>query len=180
MVNVRNSTRPSMFEKPAELVTAAGVCAYAGWLNVSIGVWVGAATLPAVRRVLRMSSEQAVRFPEGRSSVIFVLDQVQAPTPEAQEEMKKFYGRDGFACFAIVLEGTGFWASGIRSMANNAQRTATAGLVQRVSTTIEEVVSWLPPQHLARTGTTLPPDEFRRQLLAAREHCETLARVPEP
>jgi hypothetical protein len=163
-------------ERPTELVTQPGVCAYDGWMNVTIGVWVGQATLPAVRRVLRMSSEQAQRYPQGRSSVIFVLDQLQAPTPEAQEELKKFYGTDGFACFAIVVEGTGFWASGIRSMANNAQRTASSGVMQRVSTTVEEVVSWLPAVHLARTGVTLPLDEFRRNLLAAREQCARRAR----
>lgn len=177
MAKVRNSIPSAFLERPIELVTQPGVCAYDGWMNVSIGVWVGQATLPVIRRVLRMSSEQVQRFPEGRSSVIFILDQLQAPTPEAQEEMKKFYGTEGFACFAIVVEGTGFWASGMRSMANNnAQRTASSGVVQRVSTTIDEVVSWLPALHLARTGVTLPLDEFRRNLLAAREHCATRAR----
>jgi hypothetical protein len=176
MAKVRNSILAASMERPIELVTQPGVCAYDGWINVSIGVWVGHATLPAVRRVLRMSSEQAQRYPQGRSSVIFVLDQVQAPTPEAQEELKKFYGNDGFACFAIVLEGTGFWASGIRGMAANAQRTASSGVVQRVSTTIDEVVGWLPAQHLARTGVTLPLDEFRRNLLTARESCARRAR----
>jgi len=176
MAKVRNSIPSGFLERPIELVTQPGVCAYDGWMNVSIGVWVGQATLPAVRRVLRMSSEQAQRYPQGRSSVIFVLDQLQAPTPEAQEELKKFYGTDGFAGFAIVVEGTGFWASGIRSMANNAQRTASSGVVQRVSTTIDEVVSWLPALHVARTGVTLPPDEFRRNLISAREHCARRAR----
>lgn len=175
MAKLRNSIPSPSFERPIELVTQPGVCAYDSWMNVSIGVWVGQSTLPAVRRVLRMSNEQSERFPQGRSSVIFVLDQLPAPTPEAQDEAKKFYGKDGFACFGIVVEGTGFWASGIRSMANNAQRTATKGVVQLVSTSIEEVVSWLPAPHLARTGVTLPPDEFRRALLASRERCATRA-----
>jgi len=130
----------------------------------------GQAPAPAVRRVLGMSSELAQRHPEGRSSVIFVLDQVLAPTPEAQELLKSIYGADGFACFGILLEGTGFWASGIR-MATNVQRTSSTGIVQRVSTTVEDLVTWLPAVHLARTGVTLAPDDLRRALLWSRQHC---------
>jgi hypothetical protein len=154
---------------PRELRIAPGVYAYYGWKNVSVGVWVGQAVKSAVSGLVEMSYEMAKNHPTGRSSVVFVLDQLPGPTADAQEEMKRVYSSGGLECTAIILEGTGFWASGIRSMTNNVRRDAATSTLLRVNTSIEEVIEWLPPAHLEHTGVTLPAPDFQRALVTIRE-----------
>jgi hypothetical protein len=156
--------------------TERGVYAYDSWKNLSIGVWVGQATLPAVRRLHQMSIELSRSHPLGRSSVVFVLDQLPAPTPEAQQEMQHVYDSEGLACASIVLEGSGFWASGIRGMTSSVHRASAGSVVLRVSTSIEEVVAWLPAVHLQRTGVALGGEEFRQALISVREKGAARAR----
>jgi len=173
MATIRHSTRPATSTDSSiltlELRTEPGVYAYDLWQNISIGVYVGQATLTAVRRLNDMSREMSQRYPDGRSSVVFVLDQLLGPTPEAQVEMKRVVESEGLACMCIVIEGTGFWASGIRSMANNVKREVTTGVQHRVFTTIDEVVTWMPPLHRDMTGVVLDPSEFRRALASVRQ-----------
>lgn len=151
-----------------------GTVAYDLWQNISIGVWIGQATLSAVKSVFTMSERMAVDFPMGRSSVVFVLDQVAAPTAEARVELDKVYASPGLACTAIVLEGSGFWASAIRSMSANLARGGQA--VVRAHTSVDEVVQWMPEEHCARTGVAVPPDDLKRALLFARRAAEARAR----
>jgi hypothetical protein len=156
------------------LWTERDVAAFDLWQNISIGVWVGQATLPAVRALLRMSERMESSFPSGRSSVLFVLDQVAAPTPEARAELAKVYASPGLACTAIVLEGSGFWASAIRSMSSNLARAGSVTL--RVNTSIDEVVQWFPAEHRARTGVALQSNDMKRALMHARRAAEQRAR----
>ena len=151
------------------------VFAYCGWRNFSIGVWVGQATLPAVEGMLRMSEDLELRFPNGRSSVLFVTDKVPAPTQEARQAFARAY-TPKLSCMAMVLEGDGFWASGIRSMSANVHRSADTPALLRVNNDIEQVVAWLPQQHLAHTGVNVSADELARVLRSARAEAEALAR----
>ena len=180
MTKSRHSLRPSTPSielSLRELRTEPGIYAYDGWKNVSIGVWVGQATLPAVQRLLEMCNEQERAHPDGRSSVVFVLDQLPGPLPEAQRAMAEVYSSEGLTCAAVILEGTGFWASGIRGMASNLLRTSSGTLALNVFTSIDEAVSWLPPIHQSRTGVALPADDFRRALAYVREKGAARARA---
>lgn len=152
-----------------ELRVVPDVFAYYAWKNVTIGVYVGQLTVPAVHRLLDMSSEIARAYPSGRSSVVFVLDQLPGPTLEAQKEMKRIYEIEGLKCTATILEGTGFWASAIRSMTANLHRAADTGMTVRVNTSLEEVLAWLPQVHARATAIALPVEEFRIALRYARE-----------
>lgn len=172
-----SSSTTSTSSEPRVLQTFPGVFGYSAWKNLSVGVWVGQATVPAVRCLLEMSEELVLRHPEGRSSVVFVLDQLPAPTPEAQLELARVYGRPGLACMATVLEGSGFWASGIRSMTNNMKRGAPGSLVGRVNTTVDEVIAWLPSEHERQTGVRLSPEELRAVLATVRVEAEARARA---
>lgn len=145
---------------------------YSCWQNLTLAVWVGQATGHAARSLGEISREMIRRHPEGHSSVVFILDKIPAPTPEAREVLDKvFHARNDLSCVAVVIEGSGFWASGMRSLMGNTHR-ASAGAtstVLRLNTEIDEVVDWLPPEHLRRTGVELDPEEFRRVLRQARE-----------
>lgn len=145
---------------------------YSSWQNLTLAVWVGQATGPSVRSLGEISREMVRRHPEGHSSVVFILDKIPAPTPEAREVLDKvFHSRNDLACVSVVIEGSGFWASGMRSLMGNSHR-ASAGAtstVLRLNTAINEVIEWLPAEHLRRTGVELDPAEFSRVLWQVRE-----------
>ena len=152
------------------------VFAYLGWRNFSIGLWVGQATLAAVESLLCISDDQESRFPNGRSSVVFVADKVPAPTPEARERFARVY-TPKLLCTAMVLEGDGFWASGLRSMGANVHRSAETTSLFRVNNEIEQVLTWLPQQHSALTGVNVTAEQLGGVLRRARTEAEALARA---
>lgn len=145
---------------------------YSSWQNLTIAVWVGQATGASVRALGEISREMIRRHPEGHSSVVFILDKIPAPTPEAREILDKvFHSRNDLSCVSVVIEGSGFWASGMRSLMGNTHR-ASAGATStalRLNTTIEEVVEWMPEAHLRRTGVEIDPVEFGKALRQVRE-----------
>lgn len=164
-----SARRPS--SDTSELVplrTEPGTYAYDLWRNLTIGVWVGAATLEAVRGLAEVTKLASTLYPGKRSAVTFVLDQLPAPPPDAQAELSRVYAFDGLACSVLLLEGTGFWASAIRSMSVNNHRAASTTKSLYIATSLDEVVAWLPEVHQRLTGVTLRPDELRHALSLAR------------
>jgi hypothetical protein len=151
---------------------------YSEWQNLTLAVWVGQATGAAARSLGGISREMIARHPQGHSSIVFILDKLPAPTPEAREVLDKvFHARNDLSCVAVVIEGSGFWASGMRSLMGNTHRAVSGATstVLRLNTTIDEVVEWLPAEHLRRTGVELEPEELRRVLHDVRERGAVLA-----
>jgi hypothetical protein len=143
---------------------------YSIWRNVSIGVWAGQANLEAVQRVALISHHMLKQHPEGHSSVVFVLPGAPAPTPEAQVAFSRVFDprNTDLACTAIVVEGEGFWASGIRSSITRMRLGAPGTVKLRVHDTLAEVLEWFPIQHAKCTGVTLDRAQLKRVLLLAR------------
>ncbi len=144
---------------------------YSAWNNVSIGVWADQATLEAAQRVLQMSKWMTQRYPQGHSNVIFVLDGTPAPTPEANQAFAHVHDPNvsHLSCLGILIEGSGFWASGIRSAITN-QRLSSQGKVRvRVSDKTDELIEWFLPEHAALTGAKFSPVEFRSALMMLRK-----------
>jgi hypothetical protein len=161
---------PTLFVRP-------GRCHFSMYRNLWIGVWVGQADLPSVQGQLKVSNEMAARHPGGHSSVSFILDGLAGPTPEAQPTLKKvFAARAALGCAGIVLEGSGFWASGLRGMLNNAHREAGSRLMLKIETSVEQLVTWLAEEHSECTGVEIPPLQLCEVLLRARQHGEQAAR----
>lgn len=153
-----------------DLRTEPGAYYYGAWQGISVGVWVGQATLPAVHGLIEFGSVLARLYPGGHSSIVFILDKVAAPTPEARDLLERVMSaRSTLACSAIVLEGSGFWASGIRSMLGNTHRAASGNVLLRVVTTIDEVINWLPSEHARLTGIRVDTHELRSVLSQVRE-----------
>jgi hypothetical protein len=153
------------------VVVVPGVLHYNSWKNVSIGVWVGQATLTAVESLISFGRQIVQLYPGGHSSVVFILDKVAAPTPDAREVFSQFFSaRSTLQCNAVILEGSGFWASGLRSMIANTHRSATGSVKLRVGTSVDEVLEWFPEEHARLTGIELDRSELRTELLYSREH----------
>jgi hypothetical protein len=164
------SFRPPPAPSSALLVEP-GVYHYSAWQNINIGVWVGQATLRAAQGLLLIGKEMSRRYPGGHSSIVFVLDRLPAPTPEARELLGQlFKAGSELACTAVILEGSGFWASGLRSMIANMHRTAAGAVRLRVGTSVDEALDWFPAEHERCTGIMVDVAQLRMALLSAREH----------
>jgi hypothetical protein len=152
------------------LAVERGRCHFSAYRNIAIGVWVGQANSAAAEAALRVAKEMPKRCPGGHSSVAFLLDGLPGPLPEALPLLAKLFAkRSDLACTAMVLEGSGFWASGLRSMVNNSRREGGGETPLKMGTSIAEIVSWLSTQHAQKTGVLLAPDELTEALTFARQ-----------
>lgn len=147
-----------------------GVFRFSLWRNVSVTLWTAQATYATGERVLRVSRQLNRQLPEGRSQVLIVKDGTLAPDQETSEMMAEIYDPrvSRIVCMVAVLEGSGFWASSIRGRMTH-MRLAVGGVTAlSAHENIEGVVSWLPAEHVKRTGVRLNPDELRSMLLGVR------------
>jgi hypothetical protein len=144
---------------------------YSAWNNVSVGVWSDQATLEAAQRVIRVSKWMTQEYPQGHSNIIFVLAGAPAPTPDANEVFSRVYDEkfSHLSCLGIVLEGSGFWASRIRSSITSMRISVPGKVRVRVSDDVDELLEWFLPEHNQGTGVKLSLGELRRALLALRE-----------
>lgn len=140
------------------------------WQNVTITLWTAQATMAAGHRILKLSRELQREFPQGRSQVMIVSAGTLAPDDATTELLKEIYDpkRSGIVCIAAVLEGEGFWASGIRGRMTNMRIAAGGGMAMRTQDTLEEVATWMPEEHAKRTGVQLDPATLTEVLLASR------------
>jgi hypothetical protein len=143
---------------------------YSIWSNVSLSVWADQATLAAAQRVLAISKRIVKDYPEGHSSVVFILAGAPAPTPEAAAIFGKLYdpANSQIACMGVVLEGDGFWASVMRSTFTRLRMAAPGSLKLRVFESIDQLADWLPDEHAERTGVQLDRTQLRATLHAVR------------
>jgi hypothetical protein len=171
MVAVRPASLfPASTEQLSSLRVERDHVSYSLYQNISIAVWVGQATLPVVKAVLEVTQDMIARFPGGHSSVAFVLDGLPAPPTDAQAVLTKaFEKRSQLMVTAIVLEGSGFWASGLRGMLNNTHREANSNTALKIVTHVDPLVGWFAEEHAARTGVVIAPMVLRDVLLYARQ-----------
>jgi hypothetical protein len=144
---------------------------YSLWRNITVGVWADQATTEAAQRVLELSRSLAKAHENGHSNVLFVLNNVAPPTPEANQIFTQMhdYKVSGLACLAIVIEGSGFWASAMRSTITGARIARPGSMRLGVADDIEQVLEWLPAEHSARTGVKVTEAELRSVLLTLRD-----------
>jgi len=81
--------------------------------------------------------------------------------------------RPSLVCVATVFEGGGFWASALRSIATGMRMVAPRSFSWRINSDIDEIVDWIPDEHVKRTGVRLNRRQFVSALKNARRHQET-------
>ena len=148
------------------LDTEPGAFIFGSWKNVFVGVWESQATMPAVERMVRATNVVNDLYPNGRSTIHIVANGADLPTAEVRTHfvnaLKKNAGQ--LACVAVVVGGTGFWTSALRSFVTGLRWLAPRSFDFRMSTTIEEVAQWLPAEHGKRTGVDLDPRRLAQVL----------------
>jgi hypothetical protein len=151
------------------LAVERGRCHFSVYRNVAIGVWVAQANRAAAETALRVAKEMSVRCPGRHSSVAFLIDGLPGPMPEAIPALSKLWEkRPDLACSAMIIEGAGFWASGLRSMINNMRREAGGEVPVNIGSSIDQVVEWLSAENARHTGELIEPAELSDALAFAR------------
>ena len=140
------------------------------WGNVAITVWGTQGTGPLVDRHAGCLAELALRYPGGFSSLHITGRQAPLPTPEARAKLSEILEQyqHSLACVGVVLEGSGFWASAIRSFIVGLRLLGPRAVDLQVRASIAEVANWLPAPHRERTGFEIDGRELDRVLRQAR------------
>jgi len=160
------------------LAVAPGRCHFSVYRNVAIGVWLAQADREAAEMALAVAKEMAKRFSGMHSSAAFLVDGIPGPLPEAMPALTKLWAkRPDLACTGMVIEGGGFWASGLRSMINNTRREGGGEVPVKIGNAIADVADWLSTENARRTGVIIEPDELAQALSYARKLAE-MTRTP--
>ncbi|HLK41203.1 MAG TPA: hypothetical protein VKU41_30840 [Polyangiaceae bacterium] len=146
-----------------------GEFVFARWRNVLIAVWRRTISGPHVSRFTKAVETMAAQFPGRRSNVHIVAAGTGLPSEEARlrlaASMRRYKG--SLACVAVVLCGTGFWASAFRAAVSGIRLLAPGAFGFHPMESVDQVVGWLPTEHERLTGVKLDPEELRLALDAA-------------
>jgi hypothetical protein len=139
------------------------------WQNVVFVVWQAQATGPAVARLSRISHTMKAQHPERVTYVHIIQDRAGLPTTEARGALVTLMKELGehIANAAVVVGGTGFWASTMRSTITGMRFIAPRAFELRLHGSVAEIVEWLPKAHRERTGVAIAPTELHRFLRLA-------------
>ena len=146
------------------------------WKNVAITLWFGAATTESCVSLERGCRKQAAEHPQGLSLVnIMIPGGRSMPGAAVRAELSRIL-RDHSqhaAAIAVIIPGSGFWASALRSMVVALSMLRPRDMQLSIFGSAPPLVEWLLPLHAARTGVQLQAAE----LLAALREAEREALV---
>jgi len=144
-------------DDPIVLDTEPGAFLFGSWKNLFIAIWESQPTMPGVDRMFRATTVMNGLHPSGRSTVHIIASGAGLPTSEVRAHFANTAKKstDNLACVAVVVGGTGFWTSALRSFVTGLRWLDPRSFDFRMTATIEEVAKWLPVEHARRTGVEL-------------------------
>jgi hypothetical protein len=142
------------------------------WLNVEIAHWYGKPTGPAARTLWHMTDQILAELGSTTklSFVHLVANKIALPDAETRSvlvEASKTHEERSALC-AIMLNGTGFWASAFRGFATSITLLIPKTMQVRVCGSPAELVPWFPSEHGRRTGVSLDPETLVSVLAQAK------------
>jgi hypothetical protein len=141
------------------------------WLNVVIAHWYGKPTGAAAKTLWTLTDQllQDVGAATKFSFVHIVANEVAMPDSQAREVLveaaRTQEARIGIA--ALVVNGTGFWASALRGVATSITILLPKTVQVRICGSPAELIPWFPTEHERRTGVSLDPDALVNVLTRA-------------
>jgi hypothetical protein len=151
---------------PAETVYQAEGCLFGTWKNVVIAAWTIQGTGPLADELERVTAPVSSAYPVGFSAIHLIAKRPPLPTSEAREKLiqaTRTYSKN-LACVGTVLEGSGFWASAIRSFIVGIRLVVPRSFEMQTYGSIAELAQWMAPLHTARTGVTVNAGELEKVL----------------
>jgi hypothetical protein len=139
------------------LDTEPGAFIFGAWKNVFIGVWESQATMPAVDRMFRATMLLNELHPMGRSTIHVVAHGAALPASDVRAHFANVLKKnaENLACVGVVVVGTGFWTSALRSFVTGLRWLAPRSFELRMNGSVQELAKWLPAEHARRTGVEL-------------------------
>lgn len=143
-----------------------GVCRIAGLRNVMILAWTDRANGPAAARVSVATQHMIDAQPKGISAIHVIADKVGVPTPEGRSGLMRIMSAQSkhLACVGVVVGGTGFWASTMRSFVTGMRFVTPRNFDLRLHGSVDEVLAWLPRAHTRVTGVPVDDAALARAL----------------
>ena len=137
------------------------------WHNVCIVVWFGPATGAAARKLGPIAQTMIDQLDGLQLSYIHViLDGIALPDAATRDgllEITRAYSSH-VACVAVLIAGTGFWASAFRGFVTGFRVLAPRTFSLRIHTAAAELLEWFPKEHERRTGVALDPSQLAQTL----------------
>ncbi|MDD9970254.1 MAG: hypothetical protein OXR73_28695 [Myxococcales bacterium] len=149
------------------------------WHNVTMTIWLDRATADALHTIQGVRKGIHEQYPDGYSAVGFVPDGTAAPDTEARKAFADIFDDrvSRIRCMSTIIEGGGFWASGLRAAINGMRIESSDQMKVKVHTSIEDVTEWLPGVHLETTGVRISRSGLRWALNTFRNGYDRLERV---
>jgi hypothetical protein len=148
-----------------------GVHRVTRWKNVVIVAWLGRPTAVATRELGTISGRILGVLGDQKLSYVHLIPlEVHLPDSEtraALHDITRDYGQYT-ACVGVIVRGSGFWASALRSLVTSVKVIAPRSVDIRIHADIAELLTWFPAEHAQRTGVTLEPADFVKTLSEAR------------
>lgn len=146
-----------------------GVCRVAVLKNVMIVVWSAGATATAAAKLDQATERLAATYPSGLSAVHVIPNLVSVPTADGRNGLMRIMSRHAksLACVAVVVGGTGFWASTMRSFITGMRFMTPRSFDLRLHGGVDEVIEWLPNKHSKLTGVPIDATALARVLESA-------------
>lgn len=164
------AARGSLPPPPYKVFYEDGQYVISAYKNVSVIVWAIAATADMVKRIEGIRDHIVSAYPQGRSSINVIVRDTPPPLEDGRAQLltltKRYAGE--LACNVAVVEGEGFWSSGMRGLITNFHWLEERQFKSRTCKTFEEVADWLPTPHKAMTSVALDPTELLSVLRSVR------------
>lgn len=125
--------------------------------NVPINIWLAPPRLDSVRRLISLTRDTLPKHPEGVSVIHYVEPRLQLPdaaTREALAELSRI-SDDALRAVAVVMTGSGFWASSVQSTLTGVRLVSGVKFRFRFSAQVDDLLDWFPAEHHAETGVAL-------------------------
>ncbi|MET0591092.1 MAG: hypothetical protein ABW133_00230 [Polyangiaceae bacterium] len=153
------AARRARLEEPTVLDAEPGAFLFGAYKNIFVGVWESQATMNAVERMVKATNTMSELHPTGRSTIHIVVHGAALPTAEVRGHFVSTLKShaDQIACVAVVVGGTGFWTSALRSFVTGLRWLSPRSFDFRLCGSTYEVSRWLPNEHNKRTGIDIDP-----------------------
>ena len=149
--------------------TIPGSVRFGVWNDIMFVAWETTADGVSVGRLNEHAREYQRARPGKRQSGIHIAREgVGLPTPEARAGLMDMVNSqaDRFGAVAVVICGSGFVASAVRSFLTGLRLVAPRTFDFRLHGKTSEILKWFPAAHLARTGQSVDPNRLGRVITA--------------
>jgi hypothetical protein len=135
------------------------------WKNVSIAVWATQATAALLCELEKL--EDSMIASKSRTSVVhLVVKGASLPGAEARArlmDMQQRYAAN-IVCAAVLLQGSGFWASALRSLITSMQMIERSHFEYRTFAEVAEVAEWVATLQQAENAEAIDARELQQAL----------------